>query len=815
MAPTRLQPIEKILKHLLDHYTGEEYSVNHLSRDIGMSRFQVYRHIRSVYGLSFSQLLITVRVLAGVGLLIRKQGNVSEVAYAVGFSNASYFIACYSSVFECSPGQTQKSGIFPPGGREKIKCLLEHKETGRLLREGDFFLPALESKNTSAKQEKKYLLPMIAVSLFFLLVVGLVFTVRNGKAEGSSEGSSIPGQLAAIGHKRRIVHPEEKVKLTVYPFRGPEEDTLNQWLKRGLPIGISEDLAQHRFINVRWKEVREMAEMVKFSDANGDHFFLSGEWNRKGTEYILTARLFSMEGKHEEVFFASGKGLFTAVDNLTKKVMDVLKAPNYEGYADLPVSEILTRDEKAFELYSMGICNQFPECFPTLQTCKNLMMAAEKDSTFALANYQYAKFCYYLTYAPAEQKVAIQRALAYRDRLPEKWNTLIVGLYHQIFQAPTNALEVFINEHKSDPSDYRMLDELGDLAIGSGFFPAAIGFLSQRVQYAPMLDKEILLAKLMMSENQFQEARELIEQLHARYGNKPELDDLRIDYFLLMGQLDSAKILIRRMTAEDPDAYKGLDYLNDHIRYMESGKVPSDQMEQYAGTYLRYWGEISRIKSVGRGLYLYGKNRSGHFYFPAGIDTLVRGAHQDGNRIIVERNNSKQINLLNTSDYYYKDEQLYLNLFPVLKIDTTVEKGLLFMSQNRKQEAFSQFYQALNNTLHPALISRYIQHLEYVLSDNYNPANFQQFMGRYYIGDYYWDIVEEDGELFEVTKDNKRTKLLPLNETEYIEWPNLLLRYFSFHNETTYCSTKVFYLPNGDEHVSCNFAYGIKSKPDL
>lgn len=85
------------------HVGSGNLTIDNLGRTLGISRPQLYRRIVSLTGKAPNDLLRDLRLDAAYRLLKRKKGNVSEIALETGFSNPSYFAACFAARFGCSP----------------------------------------------------------------------------------------------------------------------------------------------------------------------------------------------------------------------------------------------------------------------------------------------------------------------------------------------------------------------------------------------------------------------------------------------------------------------------------------------------------------------------------------------------------------------------------------------------------------------------------------------------------------------------------------------------------------------------------------
>lgn len=78
-------------------------NVEDLGREMGMSRVQLYRKLKSLTNYSPNELLRHMRLRRASSLLASSELTVAEIAYEVGFSSPSYFTKCYKEEFKESP----------------------------------------------------------------------------------------------------------------------------------------------------------------------------------------------------------------------------------------------------------------------------------------------------------------------------------------------------------------------------------------------------------------------------------------------------------------------------------------------------------------------------------------------------------------------------------------------------------------------------------------------------------------------------------------------------------------------------------------
>lgn len=80
-----------------------ELNVEDLGKDMGLSRVQLYRKLKSLTNYAPNELLRQARLKKATSLLASKEMTVAEIAYEVGFSSPSYFTKCYKEQFGESP----------------------------------------------------------------------------------------------------------------------------------------------------------------------------------------------------------------------------------------------------------------------------------------------------------------------------------------------------------------------------------------------------------------------------------------------------------------------------------------------------------------------------------------------------------------------------------------------------------------------------------------------------------------------------------------------------------------------------------------
>lgn len=96
--------IRKALEYVEKNMDNPEYSVEVLSRDMGMDRTGLYRKLVAVVGKTPTSFIRSVR-LKRAAQLLEEGYTVAEVADSVGFSTSSYLSKCFQEEFGVRPSQ--------------------------------------------------------------------------------------------------------------------------------------------------------------------------------------------------------------------------------------------------------------------------------------------------------------------------------------------------------------------------------------------------------------------------------------------------------------------------------------------------------------------------------------------------------------------------------------------------------------------------------------------------------------------------------------------------------------------------------------
>jgi signal transduction histidine kinase/DNA-binding response OmpR family regulator len=93
----------KVMEVIKNHLSEEEFSIEQFGKEVGMDRVQLHRKLKALSGKSPSNYLRSVRLVRARKMIEEQKGNISEIAYSVGFSSPQYFTRCFREEFGYPP----------------------------------------------------------------------------------------------------------------------------------------------------------------------------------------------------------------------------------------------------------------------------------------------------------------------------------------------------------------------------------------------------------------------------------------------------------------------------------------------------------------------------------------------------------------------------------------------------------------------------------------------------------------------------------------------------------------------------------------
>ncbi|MDL2242043.1 AraC family transcriptional regulator, partial [Bacteroidales bacterium OttesenSCG-928-L03] len=96
--------IQRALDYVEQNIDNSDYSVEQLSKDLGMERTGLYRKLGAMIGKTPTSFIRSIR-LKRAARLLEEGYTVSEAADRVGFGTSSYLSRCFQEEFGMKPSQ--------------------------------------------------------------------------------------------------------------------------------------------------------------------------------------------------------------------------------------------------------------------------------------------------------------------------------------------------------------------------------------------------------------------------------------------------------------------------------------------------------------------------------------------------------------------------------------------------------------------------------------------------------------------------------------------------------------------------------------
>ncbi len=100
--------LQKVMEAIEENMGDEQFGLEPLSQAVNMSPTTLNRKLNALIGQPAGNLLRSMRLQRAAELLAQNAGNVTEIAYQVGFSVPENFSRSFKKLFGCSPLEYQK-----------------------------------------------------------------------------------------------------------------------------------------------------------------------------------------------------------------------------------------------------------------------------------------------------------------------------------------------------------------------------------------------------------------------------------------------------------------------------------------------------------------------------------------------------------------------------------------------------------------------------------------------------------------------------------------------------------------------------------
>ena len=103
--------LERLIKVINENLSNVDFTVENLADEVGISRVQLHRKLKDLIGVSTSEFIRNLRLQQATILLKDNKVNISQIAYAVGFSNPILFSSTFKKTYGCSPREYRERNM--------------------------------------------------------------------------------------------------------------------------------------------------------------------------------------------------------------------------------------------------------------------------------------------------------------------------------------------------------------------------------------------------------------------------------------------------------------------------------------------------------------------------------------------------------------------------------------------------------------------------------------------------------------------------------------------------------------------------------
>jgi len=329
--------IKKLTDIIQANLDNEQFGVEELSCQMGMSHTTIHRKLRSYTHLSISQFIREVRLKKAHEMLVQNLGNVSEISYRVGFGSPTYFNKCFHEYYGYPPGDVKKieSGVKGPYADKPDLLHLAEQKPHRYIT----FSPGTWNKSIW------FTLVIPFGILTGLLLIWFVYSTFFKSTESSAETGSAQNDKS----------------IAVLPFLSLSKDIDNQYFADGVTIDIRDHLSRIKGLKVISGTTSEhfrgstltIPEIAKILGVN---YILEGSAQKDYNRSRVSVKLVDAENDRQllsELFDRELSDIFSVQSEIAQKVAGMLEAVLSDKEIE-QIEKIPTKSTEAHILYLKG-----------------------------------------------------------------------------------------------------------------------------------------------------------------------------------------------------------------------------------------------------------------------------------------------------------------------------------------------------------------------------------------------------------------------------------------------------------------------------
>jgi len=498
-----------IVNQIIDsNINNEQFSVEDLAKEVGLSRSMLHRKLIKLIGKSASELITEKRLSQAKNLLENDVSTVSEIAYKVGFNSPSYFNKVFKKKFLISPGELRKSA-----------SLYHHSIFAN--KNGKINVLGQRKRKTTIT---KYLF----VTLAIVTIGSGLYYITSGRT------TTTKPSIAILPFDNLSINEENQ------GFADGIYEDLHQRLSRIDGLKLISRTSSEIFRNKRNKTSPEIAQLL------GVNYLLEGTAQREVDDVRIIVKL--IDARRDECVLTKkyDSKVHDVFKNQSEIARDIANALSIylTDNIKLEVAMNYTTNLKALEYYQLGRFYLNKRINKDINT--SLMYfkkAIDEDPDYALAYAEMANAYYLLTWfgfiKDTEQgrqtAVDMARKALKKDKHIAEAHAVLGGIYQEIDWDFKAAEEEYLKAIAINPNYSTSYQYYAELLSLTGRKEQAREFINK----GKMLDPYSFIIRhvsteLYMQNGEFEKALEensVCKELNKE-ANFPYYNELKIYWFL-------------------------------------------------------------------------------------------------------------------------------------------------------------------------------------------------------------------------------------------------------------------------------------------
>jgi TolB-like protein/AraC-like DNA-binding protein/Tfp pilus assembly protein PilF len=374
--------LDSLTDIIKENISSEKFGVSELAHEIGMSRSNLLRKVKTLTRISVSQFIRQVRLKQAMEMLRQTSFTVSEVSYKVGFGSTSYFIKCFHDYYGYPPGEV--------GNRDEN----------------------IDDYVQSGLSGKKKFIVFLGLTLGIIIILTVLYII-----------------FKPVSLRNRALDKS----IAVLPFRNESNDSSNVYIINGLMESILTDLQQINDLRVvsrtsveKYRNTnKQIPEIAKELNVN---YFIEGSGQKIGDQILLNIQL--IEGPDDKHLWARQYRRRTddifdlqieLAGDIAKGVEAIITPEEEARIKKPPTGNLVAYDYflKGLDLFDKGTRQDLEKAIPFFEK------AIEHDNNFARAYADLAITYYFLDAFQTEKKYSMEignyadKALSIDDQLAQ------------------------------------------------------------------------------------------------------------------------------------------------------------------------------------------------------------------------------------------------------------------------------------------------------------------------------------------------------------------------------------------------------------